>query len=174
MREKNDASAGREALLDAREERWLRRLELSERGTLLTVTLNLPGPDKCLPRWLAFYDAARKDLEEDLIRRGYGVALASFHLGPAGPETHFVNVQAQAAELKRWAVEFEERHPAGRLLDLDIMAPGGKPLGRECLGLPPRSCLCCRRPAKECAAQARHPLDQIMEAAEDLLRATGF
>jgi holo-ACP synthase CitX len=145
---------------------------LSERGTLLTVTLNLPGPDKCLPQWLAFYAAARNDLEENLAIRGYDVVLASFYLSAAGPETHFLLVDKaiKAAELKRAMVDFEERYPAGRLLDLDVMASEGEPLGRESLGLPPRSCLCCSRPAKECAAQARHPLDQVLRAAERFLR----
>jgi holo-ACP synthase len=156
-------------LLDAREERWRRRLALSRDGTLLTMTLNLPGPDKRLPRWLAFRSAARGELARALADRGFGFARESFHLGAAGPEDHFLFPSVEPESLKRAAVDFEERHRAGRLLDLDVMARGGRAVGRDSLGRPPRSCFCCSRPARECAALARHTADEVMKAAERLL-----
>jgi len=157
-------------LLDAREERWRRRLELSRRGTLLTLTLNMPGPDKSLPRWLEFYSAVRDDIFAATDWGGFVHAFSGG--GPAGPEDHFLfPVSSDAKEIKRAAVDFEERYPARRLIDLDVMAFGGEPVDRDMLALPLRACLCCPRPAKECAALARHPADEVMKAAERLLDA---
>jgi holo-ACP synthase CitX len=155
------------ALLDAREKRWRRRLALSEQGTLLTLTLNLPGPDKRLPRWLEFYDSVQFDLQRALTIGNFTFTRVSSHVTASGPEDHFI-VTAEALTLKRAMVDFEESHPGGRLVDLDVMTCG-KPIGREVLGLPPRSCLCCPRPAKECAAAARHTLDEVLRAAERIL-----
>jgi holo-ACP synthase len=158
------------ALLDAREERWLRRLTLSRQGTLLTLTLNIPGPDKGLPRWLKFYDVVRPDLQRALADKNFTFAHVFSQVTAAGPEDHFL-LTAEASALKRAMVDFEERRPGGRLLDLDVMAYG-RPLDREALGLPSRLCLCCSRPAKECAAAARHPLDEVLKAAERILEAS--
>ena len=163
-----------EALLGAREERWLRRLGLSKQGTLLTLTLNIPGPDKRLPRWLKFHDIVRADLKRALTDGNFTFAHVFSHIASAGPEDHFLLKGLLAAEvpaLKQMAADFEERRPGGRLLDLDVMSYG-KPFGRGTLGLPPRPCLCCSRPAKECAAAARHPLDEVLKAAERLLEAS--
>jgi holo-ACP synthase CitX len=157
------------ALLDAREERWLRRLALSEQGTLLTLTLNLPGPDKRLPRWLEFHEAVRSELERTLARGNFTFTRVFSCVAASGPEDHFL-LSADASTLKRETVDFEERHPGGRLTDLDVMTRG-KSVDREVLGLPPRTCLCCSRPAKECAAEARHPLDEVLRAAERFLEA---
>ena len=157
------------ALLGAREERWLRRLDLSKQGTLLTLTLNIPGPDKRLPQWLKFHSAVQFSLQQVLIDGKFAFTSVFSDVTAAGPEDHFL-VVAEASTLKRATVDFEELHPGGRLLDLDVMAYG-KPFDREILGLSPRRCLCCSRPAKECAAASRHPWDEVLSAAERLLYA---
>jgi holo-ACP synthase len=144
------------------------------------MTLNLPGPDKGLPRWLEFYGAVRADLQRTLRDEGFDFFHVPdvphfFHkfgqLSAAGPEDHFLfRGLASGEELKRRAADFEERHPGGRLVDLDVMVRG-EPIGREALGLPPRPCFCCPRPARECAGSARHPLNEVLEAAERILEA---
>jgi holo-ACP synthase CitX len=161
-----------QSILDAREERWRRRLVLSRNGTLLTMTLNLPGPDKQLPRWLAFRSVVHGELVCALADWGFGFTRASAHLGAAGPEDHFLFPPSVEPEsLKRAAVDFEEHHRAGRLVDLDVMVRGGRTVGRDSLEWPPRLCLCCSHPAKECAALSRHSADEVMKAAERLLDA---
>ncbi|MDR2523315.1 MAG: citrate lyase holo-[acyl-carrier protein] synthase [Synergistaceae bacterium] len=155
-------------LLEAREERWKRRLALSRRGPLLTLTLNLPGPDKSL--WLAFHAAVRDGLVQDLADWGLEWVHVSSRQGAAGPEDHFLfSPSADPIQIKRGAIDLEEGQPAGRLLDLDVMAAGGKPLGRGDLGLPPRPCLCCPCPARECAALRRHSAEEVLKAAQRLL-----
>jgi holo-ACP synthase CitX len=160
------------ALLDAREERWERRLVLAELGTVLTLTLNLPGPDKRLPRWLEFRVAARKNVLRELNATGFSVGSTFSIVGAAGPEDHFLfrpSSFSEAQALKRLAVSFEENFQGGRLIDLDVMAPGGDIVDRSALELPQRRCLCCPCPAKECAVLARHSLKEVLEAAGRIL-----
>jgi holo-ACP synthase CitX len=159
-------------LLNAREERWLRRLALSEQGTVLTLTLNIPGPDKCLPQWLTFFAAARENVLQMLKNTGFDFDSTFSCISSAGSEEHFLfrsSSLREAQTLKRLTVTFEENHPGGRLVDLDVMAPGGEIIDRKSLELLPRRCLCCSRPAKECAPQARHSLDEVLKAAQRLL-----
>ena len=157
-------------ILDAREARWLRRLELSRGGTVLTVTLNVPGPDKTAPIWVRAHRRLCSELERGLEE--FGVRCRESRLTPAGAEAHFV-LGADASKVKRFAVRFEEEHPAGRLVDADVMDGAGTPLGRESLGFAPRRCLCCERPARECAARRAHPLDEVLARARATLCAAG-
>lgn len=161
-------ASGMQEILDAREARWLRRLELCRRGTVATVTLNVPGPDKADPVWVDAHRRLCGALERELER--FAVVHRESRVTPAGAESHFV-LQAEASTVKEAAVRFEEEHPAGRLVDVDVMDAGGCPVGRELLGLPPRACLCCALPARECAAGRSHPLDEVLARAREILRA---
>ena len=156
---------GLQAILDAREARWLRRLELCRRGTLLTLTMNVPGPDKNPARWNNAHRTITAILTDDL--RGHLLHFEERET-PAGAESCFVT-DLPADGLKQYAVDMEETHPIGRLLDLDVMDREGTPVGRETLGLPPRLCLCCDREGRECARERRHSLAQLFSKADGLL-----
>ncbi len=155
-------------ILEAREARWLRRLELSRRGTVLTVTLNVPGPDKTAPHWVNAHRRLCAILECGL--RPFGLRYRERNVAADGAEAHFV-LGTDALKAKEIAVRFEEEHPAGRLVDADVMDASGRPVGRDVLGLPPRRCLCCGRPARDCAALRAHPLEEVLARAEAILDA---
>ncbi|MDR1874418.1 MAG: citrate lyase holo-[acyl-carrier protein] synthase [Synergistaceae bacterium] len=156
------------AILDAREARWLRRRELCGDGALLTLVMNVPGPQKNLPRWneahRAVTDALKKDMQE---RR----CLLFFEKreAPAGSESHFVT-DMPPVELKKYAVRLETEHPIGRLLDADVMDTQGEVVDRKFLGLPPRRCLCCDREVGMCV-RGRHAPEELLRRAEELLDA---
>ena len=158
-------SEAMQALLEARETRWLRRKDLSRRGALLTLTMNVPGADKNPLRW---NEAHRKVTAELQIILQKGLLRLERQETPAGAESNFVT-ELSGRELKKIAVRLEEEHPIGRLLDADVMEIGGEPIGREDLALPPRRCLCCDRQAKMCARGRRHSLEELFGAAEALL-----
>jgi len=149
------------AMLEAREERWQKRMKLAERyPSLISATLCIPLPLRTRPA------------AENLLRQGAEVliqALREAGLGPVEPEwitgadgpAAFIPCQGEAKAVKRLCVQQEERLPQGRLLDLDVTEKGGTPVGRSELGLPPRKCFLCGRPAAECVAGARHNPDEI-------------
>lgn len=154
-----------QALLDAREARWLRRLKLCEKGALLTLTMNAPGPEKNLTLWNDAHHEITVALKANLKTH---LLFFEEYETPAGAESHFAT-DLDGAALKRYAVRLEEEHPIGRLLDADVMDQCGEPIGREDLGLPPRLCLCCEREAKCCSRERRHSSEEVLRQAEGLL-----
>lgn len=142
----------RSSLLAARDRRQalLERRFPSEFPAIVMLSLNLPGDRKTGARaerlfhWgeralLAALPAERLHLENDT-------------LGPFA--LYGVDLAAGAAKLK--AIEVETAHPAGRLLDLDIYDPAGRPVDRAGLGLIPRTCLLCSEAAVACIRAQRH------------------
>jgi holo-ACP synthase CitX len=73
------------------------------------------------------------------------------------------------AEVKRRCLAIEASRPAARLLDLDVYSPDGASIDRASLQLPPRACLCCEEPARECILLARHGFPELVARARQLL-----
>ncbi len=64
----------------------------------------------------------------------------------------------------------EAENPSARLLDVDVYRPDGSQVDRASLGLPPRSCLLCAEPARECILLRRHSNPELLERVDSLLR----
>jgi holo-ACP synthase CitX len=130
-------------------------------GAVLFLSTNLPGPDKDRPELEALLERALAGLaagEVDATPLRAGSDL----LGPY----RILLAREAAARVKVAAVALEGRLPGGRLLDLDVVAPDGRPVDRHSLGLAPRSCYACDRPARECILLARHPLAELLAAVD--------
>lgn len=153
-------------LLLSREQRGNRLKELAGRypdATLVSFTLNIPGPiksngaiDLVFRVGLALIQKALKEYQ----------TVFEAH-GSTGPEV-VLAVALDGRQVKEAMVGLEEKDPLGRLFDIDVLVQG-RALGREDLGLPPRCCLICSRPARLCARAARHPLPELRAAMERLL-----
>ena len=158
------------ALLDAREARTRRRLALVERcgGAIVSVTMNIPGPDKTSAR----YARAFRELLDALSVFWKGRDPLARHAGTfesaAGMEAHLATSLC-GNEAKLLAVEFENSHPWGRCFDVDVLDADGVPVSRSALGLPERRCLCCVRAARLCARERTHPLSELLAAIDSLL-----
>lgn len=141
---------------------------------LISFSLTIPGPARDS-------EAAARCFAEGLTALGAACAAAgmiclerALRHAATGPEA-LVSVKGEALTLKRALVDVEETHPVGRLFDLDVLAPGGDSfplplsLGRAGLGLPPRGCLVCERPAVECRRAGRHSPHALYAAIRELL-----
>ena len=157
----------RSAVLAAREARWQRRMELAEDApSLVSLTLCLPLSLRTDPEAKAFLEAHREE----------GVSLGPFveeSLDGGAGLTLFISCRSRAESLKLFCVKEEETLPAGRLLDMDVTGRGGRIVGRAELGLPPRKCFLCGRPAAECVAGSRHAPEEIAVFAEKMLKEDG-
>ena len=174
-------------LLDERERRWNTRLSLAGlyNCPVLSLTLNIPGPDKNLPG----ADAALGQLRAALcaaVEAAGGVVADECRLsGPDGP-AWIAAVRMDAMALKELAVAVEENHVFGRLADADVMDAQGQPLNREHLaalatadaatrnggavqGRAPRQCFLCSRPASLCRREGRHSLEDLLAAVRQML-----
>ncbi len=150
------------AMLARREARAARQRALVARHArpVVTLTLVAPGPVKDTAAARAAYAAAREAIRCMLDDAGHAIEAAEDSLLATGPEAMFV-VDADPLELKRALVALEERHPLGRLWDLDVTTCDGAGVGRAQLGLPARRCLVCAEPAHACARAQRHPLAEL-------------
>ncbi|HXJ36892.1 MAG TPA: citrate lyase holo-[acyl-carrier protein] synthase [Candidatus Eisenbacteria bacterium] len=156
---------GIEQMLDAREERVARQgTALARFGRpLVSMTLVMPGPLK--DGWLqrSVLELALGELETTASDRRWPVLSREVSWQQTGPEALYV-IDGEPEILKAATIELEDRHPLGRLWDLDVIAPGPRMLSRKQLGHPERRCLVCDQPARECARSRRHPLERVLDA----------
>ena len=165
-------------ILQSREARWQKRLALAAHFGLPvgTLTLNVPGPDKNPPGAARVVGLLAGRWRAALTASGLALVHEEAQQGADGPAWHGV-VRGDARTLKRCAVALEEEKEAhaadtlwiteavsaggaglclSRLADADVLNAKGQPLGRAELGLPPRPCLLCARPALLCMREHRH------------------
>lgn len=153
-------------MLEAREHRAAkqRRIIAAYAAPLLSLTVNMPGPCKSEP------------VVRDIIKAGYRAVLDELTVNglcpvyvetpyelPTGPEV-YIAVSADKWTLKNMAVRIEERHPLGRLLDIDVLGRDGIPVSRDDLGHPRRKCLICGQDAHGCARSRAHPVPELLKA----------
>lgn len=152
-------------LLDSRDRRAARQGELLSQfpgRVLLCLTVQLPGPEK------------RNALSLCVARAG--VEAVEMLFNPVFKETNdletgfegFYIVDGQPLEVKKAAVELEDTHPLGRLMDLDVIGPKG-PVGRADIGLPERRCLLCDKPARYCIRAGSHTHQELMAKIKQLV-----
>ena len=152
-------------VLDNRE--WRSRLQDKLKVTnydkiVISAKLNIPGPIKnndirqkiCMDGWQTFVAGLECNSQYEML----------FAERVTGPEA-FITVDGNLAAVKKTAILFEETYVLGRLFDIDVMANGQADyqLSREELGFGPRLCLICGKPAKVCAKEQNHTLDEGYE-----------
>ncbi len=127
-------------MLDARERRARTQQQLLERlnpCVLVSITLNIPGPVKNLEAITTVFASVISELDEDLMPfESFTKKTSHFRQG-----WNFTESFAQMHfGVKRACTEFEEGHPLGRLLDIDVVEMAGETPGRQ-LAEQPLECL---------------------------------
>jgi len=165
---------GPRAFLRARDEREaaVRRVLGEHQGraplSIVTLSLNIPGPDKNLAGCETLFARAAAALQRALggaLEPGGGVSDPVNVLGPFG--IWHLGLDPRAA--KRAVLAVEHGATEGRLLDVDVYDASGRQVDRGSLDLAPRACLVCPEPAHECARLGRHSSGQVVAAARALL-----
>ncbi len=152
-----------EEMLKAREERSQQQKELLNRfgQTLVCFTMNIPGPYKVYPLVTQGFQAGIEALEAQLKAEGISTVVRSTQIIPTGC-TYWSILDAPAPVVKRLTVAIEERHPLGRLFDMDVYTPGGGALRGADLGRGgERSCLICGRPVWACSRSRAHSIEEL-------------
>ena len=159
-------------ILKAREERWLRRCQLVEhyQSPVISITLNIPGPEKTKK----LYQEAHKKISQDFCQylkdQGHVSLVEEYRFTADGPEAYLILVGKHSAwELKKVAIEFENNHPLGRLVDIDIMDEEKNIISRNNLGKLERKCLLCAAPARECIINRKHSLEELLMVIENMI-----
>ena len=160
-----------EQLLLSRDRRASRQRSLLEQypsGTLLCLTVQLPGSEKRSPLSLKIASVAVGE-----VRAAFDVRREELFDLETGYEGYFV-VDVGPESAKRAAVELEESHPLGRLWDLDVIVPDGggvRPLSRPELGFPERRCLICDMPARYCIRARAHSSAELVARMKEMVEA---
>ena len=152
-------------LLESRDRRARRQGELLSQypgRALLCLTVQLPGPEK---RNALSLEIARAGVEA--IEKRFNPVFKETNDLETGFEGFFI-VDGQPLEVKKAAVEIEDTHPLGRLMDLDVIGPEG-PVGRASIGLQERRCLICEKPARYCMRAGSHTQDELIAKIKQLV-----
>lgn len=134
-------------------------------STLVSFTMNIPGQRKQFPlETLGFQEGLSE------LRRAFGDAITHEQLCSAvtGDEA-LLSLTVSVEEAKAITVALEERHPLGRLWDMDVLTAEGRSLSRTALGHPQRRCLLCGDVAKVCGRSRRHSHEELFDAAAHTL-----
>ena len=158
-----------EQLLRSRDARYERQREWVSRypdQVLVCLTVVLPGSVKRDQRSLAVakrgVEAVRKLLcpvREDCLDLDTGF------------EGYFL-VEGERTDVKRACCRIEDEDPMGRLMDIDVIEPVDgtvAPLSRERLGMTPRHCLLCDKPARECMRAHTHSPAEIFKKIDEIV-----
>ncbi|EOT38980.1 MULTISPECIES: citrate lyase holo-[acyl-carrier protein] synthase [Enterococcus] len=151
-------------MLAAREQRVALQQALLAKcpqASLLSATMNIPGPVKntlALEKvFIALVETIRKELKDFfIIETNYfsrKTGLEFFLLAEISPEL-----------LKRKMIAIEEKHPQGRLVDLDVLWLKDQKIqsiSRQDIGFPARRCLICNKDAKVCGRARTHTIEEM-------------
>ena len=151
-------------LLLAREKRVAHQKELLKKykSTLISFTMNIPGPVKNSP----------------LITEGFllGVRLLGSQFRnflyredrvdlPTGCQGYYI-LREDPYRVKDICTRLEDSSPIGRLFDFDVLTPSGEKLSRS----HPRPCLLCGEDARICRRRGIHSLDDLEAEVQRLLQ----
>lgn len=153
-------------MLDCRERRTNVQNELL-RGygrPVISFCMNIPGPIKTNAQIRAAFLDGRTALIEALEMESIAV-LQSFDIAEPTGDEWIAAVDADAAVVKELTMEIENRHPLGRLFDMDVIDINGEKLSRPRF----RKCLICARQAQECARARAHSVPEMQEAVMKML-----
>lgn len=144
-------------IYETREERAHRQHELAkEFETIVIIRPNFPGKEKKNPVAnfvsLLMMIAMEKELPTCHRETMYKEEGLIFLLGTA----------KEALEVKEYALQLEENHPLGRLVDIDVMNTSGEMSRRE-LGHDERKCFICSKRAVLCVRNRTHALDEVID-----------
>lgn len=154
----------RQRIVLAREARAKRQQELilEFKQPLLSLTTNVPGPDKDVPMASLISQEATRAIRSALDTARITVRYMETRNTASGPESFWILNEIGAKPLKRLMIDIENGHPLGQLFDIDVLDVDGTHLERASFGVPPRRCLLCDRPAYECIRSQKHSLTELI------------
>ncbi len=157
-------------MLAAREKRAFRQRQLLDKykSTLICFTMNIAGPVKNSPLIQSGFALGKRLLEERLAAQNISLLHQEESCTATGCEAFYVLAQ-DPLTVKELTSDIEEGSELGRLFDMDVLGTGGEKIDRSELGLAPRICLLCGRPAKECARSRAHTVKELSLRTDQLL-----
>lgn len=136
-------------------------------GTLICFLLNIPGTEKVNQVYENVFYKGMERIQEQLEKKKILIEVQLIQRKTTGYEGYLV-VNGQCRQIKELMVELEET-PIGRLYDIDVLTDANQKISRSDLGLSPRRCLICGRPAHECGRSRKHSVIELKEKIYNLV-----
>ncbi|MDD6212139.1 MAG: triphosphoribosyl-dephospho-CoA synthase CitG [Clostridiales bacterium] len=157
-------------MLAGRERRAAKQQEFREKntGTLVCFTMNIAGPVKVFPLMEEVFLQTADEICSRLWRQGFSIRDKKTDFCSYGWEAYFA-VDGEPDAVKRCLLELEEKDPAGRLYDIDVLRMDGSKVSRTELGYSPRTCLICGKEAADCARNRTHSVEELQLKTVELL-----
>lgn len=161
-------------VLCARESRATKQLELlisQKNCSLLSCTMNIPGPIKTNSLVEAIFEEMLEVINIHL--KEYSPKETVYLSTKTGNEYYYLSV-VNPRVLKKIMILIEEEHPYGRLFDLDVLWLDQEgnlaTISRTEMGLSFRRCYVCTQDAKVCGRSRKHSLPEMKMAITNLLK----
>lgn len=154
-------------ILLSREARAKRISELIKKYSLpiISLTINIPGSVKLTQSSIKVFEEACLYLENNLKNQ---IVFTDTSVFNTGCQAFFV-INGIDTDIKLFAVEFEDHHPLGRLVDVDVVNIDSEHISRESLGFQPRKCLICDGKAKVCGRSRKHSVIDLVSKFDEIV-----
>ncbi len=147
-----------QAILEAREQRYQRiqnHLDTAESVPVILKSIT-PGKHKQIPM-----SRIHVKLIHHLIMKVFKPLSASYEQSLDG-DYYMYTYKTSPQKIKKRMVFIEKHHPLGRFIDIDVYTKT-KAVSRTDLGLSPRKCILCDKPAHVCARSKNHSQKALLE-----------
>ena len=153
-----------EALLVSKDLRAKKQILMVQyfKRPLAVMKLNIPGEIKTCEKYRKAFCLIQSQFIEFMVNRGFQKIYSELNLIGTGDELYLV-FDKDAIELKKACLAFEKWHQLGRFLDIDVIQMDGKPISRQDMGYPPRTCFICEEMALVCMRKRAHSEAQLLE-----------
>ena len=144
--EGKEASLGE--ILDARERRGKIQRELMKEkpASLVSFTLNIPGPVKTFPFGVWLFDVGNKLIQQAVKEEEGEIIYSLENRENTGCES-FYSLTLSPEKIKRSLATEEDKHPLGRPFEFDVMDSTGRKVSRQEMGFSESKGLLCGEPA---------------------------
>ena len=159
-----------EELLKVKEDRYNKQRDIliENDGSLISLTLNIPGEIKRNDLYTEFHFEAIEILKEKLKSENLQVLYEEYISLAEGVEWLGL-VNKDAVELKKMMIEIEEEREANRILDIDVFDENHNSIDRSKLGLANRKCLICKGDSKLCIRARKHTYEELIQRVNFLI-----
>jgi holo-ACP synthase len=146
------------AILEAKERRWNKELALIEKyhQSVIILKFNIPSWPKQSENIQEVFPEIVKDFEVFLEKESIGFIRIEKVQTILGPEAFYIS-KTEEQKIKTVTKYFEEEHPIGRLLDIDLIGTNKKPIERR----RKRRCYLCNDLAINCMISRKHQPEEL-------------
>ncbi|MDO8167919.1 citrate lyase holo-[acyl-carrier protein] synthase [Candidatus Phytoplasma melaleucae] len=156
-------------ILEAREKRYLYQqtlLQQYQKG-LLTVNLNIPGPNKNNSLYCIFFQVIMVNILSKFLQINKFCLNDDFIIvsDDAGLYSNIIlntKNMLKLIHIKKTLIYLEQSNSIFQLLDMDVINIHHKSIIRTNLNINPRKCFLCNKYAKICAIQKNHTLQELL------------